>query len=174
MKFKDIPQFPHANYIVNIGWKYLNDWLNSHNENTMKLEMNPPYQRGYVWSQQQKIAYIEYQLKGGFSGKDIFWNCKTWNSLKGNPNVVELVDGQQRVKSVLEFLNNKFPIFDGHYFKDFEDTLFVLNADFVMHVNNLQSDKEIVQWYLGMNTGGSIHTDEDLKPAYDMLKELEK
>jgi hypothetical protein len=32
--------------------------------------------------------------------------------------------------------------------------------------------RDVVEWYIGINTGGSIHTEEDLKPAYELLLTL--
>lgn len=164
MKIKDIPQFPHASYTVNVSWSYLREWLQDH-----KVILDPIYQRGYVWTEFQKIAYLEYMLRGGFSGKDIFWNSPGW--LRHGAGILELVDGKQRIRAVSEFLDNKVKAFD-HYYNEFEDKLHFVHPDFIFHVNNLETEKEVVQWYLGLNTGGSIHTAEDLKFAQDHLKSL--
>ncbi len=169
MNFKNIPQFPFASYKVNISWNYLKDWLISHDNRIMRIDMNPFYQRNYVWYKEQKVAYLEYQLRGGFSGKDIFWNCPTWDNISNSSNIVSLVDGKQRIAAVLNFLDNKIKVF-GHTISKFEDKLRMIDPSFVFHINNLQTEKEIVEWYLGLNTGGSIHTNKDLKPARDFLK----
>ena len=170
MKFSDIKQFPFANYHVNVSWRYLKDWIKNHGE--VNIDFNPPYQRGYVWSEEQKIAYVEYQLKGGVSGKDIYFNHPYWMdfSLEGE---LQIVDGKQRIQAVLDFLNNKIKAF-GYYYNEFEDNISSLSPDFVIYINNLKSQKEVVEWYIGMNTGGSIHTEKDLEPAYEYLKTLEK
>lgn len=173
MKFREIPQFPFASYSVHISWNYLSHWIKSQSNDIMVCDMNPFYQRGYVWTKKQKIAYIEYQLKGGFSGKDIFWNCPTWMNFKNitQGNILQLVDGKQRIEAVLGFLNNKVPAF-GLKYSEFEDTIHSLEPSFIFHVNNLKTEKEVVEWYVGFNTGGSIHTEKDLKPALDYLKNI--
>lgn len=173
MKFSDIKKFPFASYNVTIGWLFLQDWLDRHNEDILKVDMDPEYQRGYIWTLRQKVLYIEYQLKGGFSGRDIFWNCPTWMHFNDKENIIELVDGKQRINTVLEFLNNKIPVFGNYYYKDFEDSLDFLEPRLNFHVNNLKSRKEVIEWYIGFNAGGSIHTEEDLKPAFELLKRLE-
>jgi uncharacterized protein with ParB-like and HNH nuclease domain len=126
-----------------------------------------------VWSAQQKIAYVEYILKGGFSGRDIFFNYPNWGAFtrpKGDvPAIMELVDGKQRLTSIIGFLKNEFPVF-GHYRDDYTDHLPDKGLRF--NINNLEWRKDVVEWYIGMNTGGSIHTDEDLAPAYELLKSL--
>jgi hypothetical protein len=171
MKFRDIPKFPFASYTVNIFWNYLERWLENQSEGIMKCELDPFYQRGYIWTKKQKIAYVEYQLKGGFSGRDIFWNCPFWLSFHQTENVIQLVDGKQRIDAVLGFLHDKVPAF-GLKYSEFEDKLVGIDPSFIFHVNNLRTEKEVVEWYIGMNTGGSIHTEKDLKPALDYLKQI--
>ena len=122
----------------------------------------------------QKIAFIEYQLKGGFSGKHIFWNSPNWDSVAKKNDPLQLVDGKQRINAVLDFLDNKIKIFGGYSINDFEDKLKFTEPDFIFHVNNLKTQLDVVNWYLGLNTGGSIHTKEDLKSAYDYYKILTK
>lgn len=170
MNFKDIPQFSFASYRVTVPWTYLQSWIDRQAEDG-QLDMDPEYQRGYVWTKFQKVAYIEYQLRGGFSGRDIFWNCPTWMTMRHAQEPVELVDGKQRIDAVLDFLNNRIKAF-GNYHKDFDGKL-VMDPHFTFHVNNLKSRIETVKWYLSMNTGGSIHTEKDLQPAYALIKELE-
>lgn len=171
MKFKDIKQFPFASYKVNVSWNYLPTWLERQKEN-FGVEYNPPYQRGYVWTKKQQIAYLEYQLRGGFSGKDIFFNHPDWMKIVAKSNKkLELVDGKQRIKAVLNFLNNKVKAF-GYYYKEFEDKLMALEPDFIVHVNNLESEIEVVEWYLGMNNGGTKHTKKDIQVALDYLEHL--
>jgi len=169
MKFRDIPQMSQANYAVSVSWSYLESWLDHNSSEGTTLEMDPEYQRGYVWSDEQKTAYCEYTLKGGMSGQDIFWNCASWMKKFDSP--VEIVDGKQRISAVLDFLHNKIKVF-GHYYKDFEDRLDPIEPRFTFHVNDLEDPIEVVQWYLDMNTGGSIHTEKDLKPAREMLARL--
>src|SRR6267378_3217751 len=113
-RFQDIPQFPFASYHVNIAWDYLEIWLNDQGNNEIyNMNLNPAYQRGYVWTQDQKERYIEYRLRGGFSGKDIFWNCPNWMGGRWHKatDVLELVDGKQRIDAVLGFINNKVRAF---------------------------------------------------------------
>jgi len=171
MKFSDIPQFPFASYRVNMPWDHIQRWMDG-NKDYYVLDLDPPYQRGYVWTPEQQTAYLEYQLRGGFSGKDIFWNAPEWNKIKGKGSKLEIVDGKQRLKAVSDFLGNKVKAF-GHFYKEFEDQLGITGHDFIFHVNNLQTEKSVVKWYIGMNTGGSVHTEKDLKPALDLLKKLD-
>lgn len=169
----DIPQFPHASYSVNVGWTYLDEFL----KNWDYVDMDPDYQRGYVWNMAQKVAYIEYQLRGGTSGKEIYWNCPNWHRQVGSTiwhNTMELVDGKQRINAIKGFLAGEVKAF-GKYLHEYGDQKRMHRLgryDFVFRVNNLKTKKEVVEWYLGMNAGGSIHTDDDLAVAKKVLNEL--
>jgi hypothetical protein len=172
-KFRDIPQFPHATYQVNMPWSYIEKWIADHtNTSIVNTDLNPPYQRGYVWTEEQKERYIEFRLQGGFSGRDIFWNCPGWPNfnIKGT---LELVDGKQRVDAVLGFLHDKVKAF-GKYRSQYVDKLDTIRHDFIFHINSLVNEEDIVRWYLGLNRGGAIHTEKDLAPALEILKKYEK
>jgi hypothetical protein len=181
-KFSDIPQFTRdAGYGVDIGWDYLptyyaNAVLDYH------LNVSPDFQRGYVWTPEQKVRYIEFVLQGGSTGKDIYTNCPKWND--GGREDYVLVDGKQRLDAVLSWLNNEFAIFDGRFRRDYSDHL-RLKARFRWNVNDLKSRDEVLQWYVDLNAGGTIHTTEEIDrvralkgqgdyvaPALDELKSL--
>lgn len=170
MNFKDIKRFPHCSYQIDVAWTDLEMSLKRLSEGC-GIDLNPVYQRGFKWNIEQKKSYLEYILKGGYSGRDIFWNSANWQG-SGEVGVLELVDGQQRLKTVKEFLKNKIAIFDGCFYKDFTGKMRMTDARFKFRINSLNSKLEVVEWYLGLNTGGSIHTEEDLKPAYDFKKKL--
>lgn len=166
-----IPKFPHANYRVNMFWHYIKQFL----EGQPLVEFNPDYQRGYVWTQEQKERYLEYRLMDGMSGRIIYWNCPNWQREVGNSdwhNTLELVDGKQRLNAVFEFMENKVKVF-GKYLNEYTDADRMIKGmryDFEFHINNLPTKKQVVEWYLGLNNGGSIHTEEDLKVARYVLQ----
>lgn len=155
-----------------MAWNYLQYQMDILSDG-IGIDLNPIYQRGYIWQQDQKIAYLEYILRGGFSGRDIFWNSANWQG-SGEVGKLELLDGQQRVKTVLEFLDNKVPIFGGNYYKEIEGSLRQTEGRFKFHINNLVTKIEVVDWYIGLNTGGSVHTEEDMRVAFDYRKSLEE
>lgn len=172
MKFSDIKKFPFASYRCDLSWAYLESNLDSYSSRCggSGLILQPDYQRGYVWNEGQQIAYVEYILRGGTSGKDIYFNGPRWP--QGANVALECVDGQQRIGAALAFLKDKIKAF-GHYRSEFEDRIGMLDAGFFMHVTEITDRAELVRWYIHLNTGGSVHTDADLAPAYQLLAKLE-
>jgi hypothetical protein len=173
-RFRDIPQFTQcAGYAVDVGLDYLPHHY-AHYVLDYALDVSPDFQRGNVWTDLQKVRFMEYFLRGGKSGLDIYTNCPTWNEGSygfENPNAwFVLVDGKQRLDAALGFLNNEFAVF-GHYYRDFTDTPRIHLGNFKWHVNSLKTRKECLQWYLDLNCGGTVHTDDELDKVRELLKQ---
>jgi len=170
--FQKIPQFTRDSpYSVDSDWPYfINKWIaDPAFLDSTPVELCPDFQRGHVWSEAQQIAYIEYALRGGKSGKDIYFNCSSWMDKFNTP--LQLVDGLQRVTAVQRFIKNEIPAF-GTLYKDYTGTLRILSgcASFKIHVNTLQTRAEVLTWYLEMNSGGTPHTQSELDRVMGLLK----
>lgn len=173
-RFRDIPQFTRqATYAVDIPWGYfVQHYVKEVTEG--RLDVNPAFQRGYVWTQAQQVRYVEFILRGGATGRNIYCNDPTWMKIRkmDDPNYV-LVDGKQRVDAVLSFLNNEFKVF-GHFYHEFEDKLSMTGASFRWHVNDLATHEEVLQWYLDLNVGGTVHSDDEINKVREMLARKEQ
>ena len=81
------------------------------------------------------------------------------------------VDGLQRITSILKFLNNELYVFDNVFLDDFDDKEYLLRMnDVKINVNNLQTRKEVLQWYIDCNSGGTIHSDKEIDRVKNLLK----
>lgn len=168
-RFKDIPQFTFGNYEVDIHIRYLEKALKSYEED-YNLEMNPDFQRGNVWTEEQQIAFIEFFFRGGKSARVIYFNIGEW-SFDKNTDIPQMVcvDGLQRITAMLRFLHNEIPLF-GHYFSEYEDRICNDNT-FKFNINNLAYKKDVIKWYIEMNSGGTVHSKEELERVSRLIKE---
>lgn len=175
VRFKDIPQFiSDGNYQVNYPLHSLVKVINEEVE-TMGLQLNPNFQRGHVWSEEQQISWLEYHLRGGKSGNIIYFNNPMWHSCR-EPKDCEYsdyvcVDGLQRITAIQRFIRNEITVF-GSYYKEFEDGIRLLNQTMTLCVNDLKTEREVLQWYIDMNSGGTPHTDEEISKVKKMIDEL--
>ena len=172
MRYQDIPQYTDwGSYEVDVGWNYLETHLQHYlNDGQAKLDMDPDFQRAHVWDEEKQQRYVEYVLRGGHSGKSVFFNHTTWHNVL--PNVAPwfvLVDGKQRLEAVRKYLRGELAIFGGHYIKDFTDNIRIVRASFRFHVNCLATRAEVLQWYLDLNEGGVVHTREELDKVRMLL-----
>lgn len=168
-RFSDIPKFTSwGHYSIDVSIDYLEEWLNNQSDE-LQLILDPDYQRGYVWTESQKIKYVEFILRGGKSANTFLFNCPGWMEDFRGP--FELVDGKQRISAILYFLHDKIPAF-GSYYREFTDKLRVSNISFRITINNLNTRKEVLKWYLDLNSGGTVHSDEELNKVKLLLEKL--
>jgi hypothetical protein len=176
-KLRDIEKFTQpAYYSVHISWgelqHTLDRWSRKDDPSSSSLQLNPDFQRGHVWTQEQQIAYVEFGLRGGTGAEVILFNqpgwMGRWTSKDGTYSDFVLVDGLQRVTAVLGFLNNKIPAF-GYKLSEYEDGL-GFEPHFIFKVNNLETKAQVLKWYIELNSGGIVHSKEEIDRVREMLE----
>lgn len=125
-----------------------------------------------MWDEEKQRKYVEFIMRGGQSGKDIYWNCAGWMDTWEGP--LYLVDGKQHLESVRKFMRDELVVFDGEMFgeglvrSDFEENM-PLHMGFKFHINDLKEYHEVLQWYLDLNEGSVAHTQDELDKVREML-----
>jgi hypothetical protein len=156
-------------YCIDVSWEALEYSLERY-LNTYHLNLNPEFQRGHVWTQDQQIKYIEFILSGGISGKDIYLNYPNWQGSCELDGTMVCVDGLQRLTAARKFMNNEFKIFGKYYAGNFKR--FRMEAGFKFHINSLDNDADILQWYLEINSGQTPHTEKELDRVRKLLDKI--
>lgn len=165
-KFADIELFPRAAYEIDVSWHYLETHITESIRYGLNLE--PDFQRAHVWTRTQQIAYIEYVIRGGEVGKNLTFNCPTWNHALERDNDYVIVDGKQRLQAARDFMHDKIPAF-GYLRSEYTD-LMRMHIGFKWRVCTLQTRRELLQLYLNINAGGTPHTKEELDKVRAMLE----
>ena len=171
IRAKELDNFiiPNGNYRV---CHFLNDLKRTVDRYIQEYNLNldPDFQRTHVWNTEQRILYVEFLLKGGKSNP-IYFNCINWMGYEELGEFV-IVDGKQRLTSILMFLNNEFPVLKeldseeiGYYAKEFN----IIPNDIEFIINSLPDRKSVLKWYLQMNEGNVAHTREELDKVKDLL-----
>ncbi|WP_368880404.1 DUF262 domain-containing protein [Proteus mirabilis] len=133
------------------------------------VDMNPDYQRGHVWTLEQKIHYIENMLR--FKLKpEIKINFPNYHDDDVKPlngldkNVITCIDGLQRYTALTEFVNREFKIFDGNL--AVEDLLCspysFKSLCCNIQIYSLMDKNELLQFYIDLNSGGTYHTPDEI------------
>jgi hypothetical protein len=78
-------------------------WLNKRYQ-AKELELRPPFQRNPVWTEKQK-AYLIDTILHGYPIPELY--MQEYTDAEGN-DVYVIVDGQQRVRSCLEFIRGEY------------------------------------------------------------------
>jgi hypothetical protein len=93
-------------------------WFQQRN-NEKALILKPPYQRKPVWTTKQQ-AYLIDTILEGYIIPEIYMHRVT--DADGN-TIYNVVDGQQRIRSILNFLNDKLPLSE-NFTPDYTDYTF--------------------------------------------------
>lgn len=174
-KFQDIPKYigVAGAYQVEVPLIRLMDYLKDFEED-YGLELNPDFQRGRVWTDDQKVKYLEFFLSGGMSGNTLYFNSPIYNGAEGediSDTTVICVDGLQRISAVDDFVNNKIKVF-GSYFKEFTDMPRDGIHRFKVCINGLTRKKDILTWYVQLNEGGTPHSSEEIARVKQMITDI--
>ena len=169
MNWQNIPKFPQIGYRITVSWDMLDMTLGRFIDDH-RLNMNPDFQRGHVWTEKQQIEYVEFALKEPESGLEIYFNHPGWMStFKGD---FVLVDGKQRLEAARRFLHNEIPAF-GYYRKDIgglEPDDIPMNVKFFFNVAKSQTRADVLKWYLDFNAGGTPHSLAEIEKVRELLR----
>lgn len=124
-----------------------------------KLAVRPPYQREFVYNADQAEAVIQTVLKG-FPLNVMYW-------VKTGDDTYEVLDGQQRTLSVMQYLKHKFSIIlDGqkYYWDSLTDDKYnsIMQYEFMIYICE-GNESEKLDWFKVVNIAGEKLTDQELR-----------
>lgn len=131
------------------------------------LNLDPDFQRGRVWTQEQQISFCEFVLKGGKTNPILF-NHPGWMKCFRGEMVV--VDGLQRITALTSMLKNKLPVF-GYLLEEFDDTSkFNRSISVQFKIHSLQTRPDVLRWYLQVNSTGTPHSTSEIDRVRRLLE----
>ncbi len=124
-----------------------------------RLAIRPPYQREFVYNNEQAEAVIHTVLQG-FPLNVMYW-------VKVGNEQYEILDGQQRTLSVMQYLKHQFPItIDGnrYYWDALPDDKYekIMNYKFMVYICE-GDESEKLEWFKVVNIAGEKLTDQELR-----------
>ncbi len=124
-----------------------------------RLAIRPPYQREFVYNESQSEAVIHTVLKG-FPLNVMYW-------VKVGDDAFEVLDGQQRTLSIMQFLKHRFSItLNGqkYYWDALPDDKYeaIMNYELMVYICE-GSESEKLEWFKVVNIAGEKLTDQELR-----------
>lgn len=124
-----------------------------------KLAIRPPYQREFVYDDNQAEAVIQTVLKG-FPLNVMYW-------VKTGTDTYEVLDGQQRTLSIMQYLSHKFSIsIDNkkYYWDALPDDKYnaIMDYDFMIYICEGE-ESEKLEWFKVVNIAGEKLSDQELR-----------
>lgn len=175
-RFADIPTFTErGSWECDFDFEGVLQFIKSHTKDGPHggLDLNPDFQRGHVWTEKQQVAWLEFFLRGGKTGRVLYFNKPSWNHQRNvRPDGYDdfvIVDGKQRIEAVRRFLENEIKVF-GSWFREYTDFPRTLK----INVNDLPTREAVLRWYCEMNAGGTPHSDAELAKVRKLLAKERK
>lgn len=131
------------------------------------LDMDPDYQRGYVWTDEDKVNLIDSVFNNIDIGKFVFVHNEYMDEY-----LYEILDGKQRVRALLDYYENRFP-YKGKYFNDLSlrDQFWFCQRTISVAEVDKTNRKALLQYFLMLNTAGKTMAKEHLNTIRQMVEE---
>lgn len=124
------------------------------------LKLDPPYQRNFIWSKKDQNELIDSILIKGFP-------LPTFFLLALDDGSYEMVDGQQRTRTILAFYKSHYEINHQQSMFEEEKEQFENYNLAITIINNLRENESIEEFYARVNkTGRKINKPELNKAEY--------
>lgn len=141
-----------------------------------EIDLNPEYQRELVWTDKQKQEYILAILKQRAKITPVIIEKLT----EQGTVLYEILDGKQRLTALFDYIDNKYPLKSGEYFKDLSAKDMNVITQTRVSYTRITSYKECdvpldfkLAYFLEINALGTKITDEHIEKIENKLKELE-
>ena len=145
------------------------------------IDPKPAYQRGSVWSLERKQLLIDSLLRGYDIPKIYLRILPTGGAFEA-----EVVDGQQRLRSIWEFLENSYPLgkdsvgfdgmedLDGKYFDDLTSDQKDMILSFSLTIADIRdaSDIEVRELFLRLQEGASLTPPEKRNAMIGQMRDF--
>ena len=122
-----------------------------------KLDIRPPYQREFIYNDDQRDAVINTVTKK-FPLNVMYWSVR-------DDGRFEIIDGQQRTISVCQYVTGIFS-YDSKYFHNLQndEQKKILDYDLMIYLCS-GTDSERLNWFKTINIAGEELTDQELRNA---------
>ena len=159
---------PPCHYSVHVGLLSTPRHLELFN-----VDLNPDYQRGHVWTPEQQSKFVGAMIEDHEQINPIILNDVDRVTL----NKTEVVDGKQRITAILAWIEGEINALCPCGDEVSHDSLDKIEKRALGMATTIQwrvvrlDRKGVLDYYLRLNSGGTVHTQEELNRVRGMLEE---
>lgn len=133
----------------------------------------PDWQRGEVWDKAKKQELIDSILRG--------WKLPKFYFVKTSGDEYEVLDGQQRLRTIYEFFSNELPLteasareFGGRLYKDLSQRSSDAFDDFEIEYDEIEdaSEAQLKQFFQRLQAGLPLTSSEKLNAVHSKLRDF--
>lgn len=130
------------------------------------IDLKPPYQRNFIWSPKEQKSLIDSILRG--------FPLPSFFIYKIDENAYEMVDGQQRSRTLLHFYNGDICSSDKKHINDIDKNTFLNYKLNLALIYDLSPEDSLEEFYALVNrTGQRLNIPELFKAQYHQTKFLQ-
>lgn len=136
------------------------------------IDMNTDYQRDFVWDDIDKEYLIDSIFKNVDIGKFVLVH-RTDEQWRENGYSYEILDGKQRLNTLKEFYENRFP-YHGVYFSELSHNDRHTFLEHMISIAEIKdaSKKDILTTFLKLNRGGRVMDKMQIDKVEKMLEDI--
>jgi len=127
----------------------------------------PTWQRPLVWTEDQKVRFVEsawYGINlGTYTYQQQDYDKHPDGSYTPSPYNGYLIDGQQRMSALQDYFDDKLTVF-GYKWSEVDVTdrrSFEMTSSFSCYISRFQTEAEMIEMYERLSFGGTPHTEAD-------------
>lgn len=122
-----------------------------------KINLKPPYQRNFIWTPSEQKELIE-SIKSNYPLPSLFL-------YKNQNNILDVVDGQQRTRTILRFTEGLITDKENNKFSDSVHTTFLDFKLSITIITKLEDSDSLEEFYSRVNKTGKRLNDAELNKA---------
>ena len=132
------------------------------------IDMNPYYQRDYVWESSDNESLLDSIFEGIDIGKFVLFRNDY-----SEEKLYEIGDGKQRLNALIAYYENRFP-YRGYYYNDLSayDKHTIRNKNIAMAIVDTPTEEQKLRIFLKINTTGKVMDKEHLNKVSKMLEDI--
>ena len=136
------------------------------------INMNPVYQREYVWDNNDKESLLESIFMNAEIGKVIFNRYSDYRYIQTGYST-EVVDGKQRISTIVDFFENRFS-YRGKFYNDLskKDRLTFLRTPLGVAILENVRYKDVLRTFIMVNRGGKEMDPKIINAAIERMNEV--
>jgi hypothetical protein len=137
------------------------------------IEMEPEYQRNYVWELSDKQLLIDSIFNNIDTGKFVYIHLE-WNDHPLHYGY-EILDGKQRIKTICDFYEGRFP-YNNLYYKDLSSGERDHFEDYRISIAEIRNvtRKQKLLYFLKLNRTGRVMSSDQLSKVENLLNEIKE
>lgn len=134
------------------------------------VDFEPEYQRGYVWSSEDKVALLDSIFNNIEIGKFAFIDNSD-TKWKETGLSYEILDGKQRLSTLCEFREGKFE-YNGFKFNQLYplDRAHILNFPVSIAEIRDATEQDVLKYFVKLNSNGKVMSEDHLSKVKSLIK----